>query len=259
MALSLDVALLNTRTIFGEVDQAAFSDQQIVDWLSLGQQAVAAFTLGLQKHAIFANTDTPAFFVAGLREYAFEGSLGSGGLALPTAIRVVQIYLNGQDLPLWTAKMVPQADPRARHAGAPQYWYHFGRAVGFAPCPSAAFVAGAWTIDMIYADLPAEWTTGPSVLFQGLDELPTYYAVTRMLLARRQWQRASQIYNQFLMLLQQYRQRATYEKQSAQGTTCSSLLDRAWESQCRNTAWAASQNHSEFRRGLKSVLWLLGH
>ena len=221
MPLTMTDAVQITRTMFGEVEAAAFANQQIVDWLSLGQQVVAALTLGLQRHQTYRNTDSPPLWIAGLREYVLDGPLGSGGMALSTAIRPVHIYLNGQDLPLWTAKMIRQADPTARQGGTPQYWYVFGKSVGFVPYPDAAFVATSWTCDVMYADLPGVWSGGPSLLSHGLDELPTYYAVSRLCLARRQWQRASQMYNQFLLFLQAYRQRALFRSHTS--------LDELWQ------------------------------
>jgi hypothetical protein len=206
MAISLTQSLIDLKEILGD-QNAAFDTQMLTDWLSVGQQATAAMTLAYQRRATFLSTDSPQVLVAGTREYTFAAAVGSGGWNLPTAICGLYVYLNGQNLPLWTANMVTTADPRttATTSTTPQYWYKFGGAIGLLPTPTTAFIATSWRLDLLYADLPVDWTSGNSVLPGGLDELPVYYAATRLLLSRRQWQRASQTYTQFLLLLHQYR------------------------------------------------------
>jgi hypothetical protein len=215
MPMTLEQALEDSRTLYGEPSGAVFTDQMIVDWLSLGQQTVAALTLGVERRVRFLASDALPFFVPGVREYRFEAAVGSGGFGLPTAIRGLQVFLNGIDLPLWTAKMITQADPLAKGNGQPQYWYQFGPVVGFIPLPDTLFLTRPWVLDCVYADLPGVWEHGPGVLPSGLDELPALFAVTRMLLARRQWQRASQVYSQFLMLIRSYRQHTLYRGQTS--------------------------------------------
>ena len=206
MSMLLTDSLRDVRTMLGEIGTIRFDTADLADWADEGQKEVAALTLAYQRRITFANTDSPRVLMTGVREYDIDGGVGEAGLGIADNIRVLHVFLDGNSLPLWTPEMVVQADARVAGAGTIRYWYQFAGNVGFVPYPSAAFVtATSWTVELVYAAYPPEWTSGESVLPSGVDELPALYAVSRALLARRKWTSAYRIWEQYFGLVQQYR------------------------------------------------------
>ena len=206
MPLTLADSLRDVRTMLGEIGTIRWDTSDLSDLLDEGQKEVAALTLSYQRRMSFANTDSPRVLMASVREYDIDGGLGEAGLGIADNIRILHVYLDGNSLPLWTPDMVVQADARVAGGGTIRYWYQFAGNVGFVPYPSAAFVtATTWAIEVVYAAYPGDWTSGASVLPSGVDELPTLFAVSRALLARRYWADAFRVFEQYMQLAQQYR------------------------------------------------------
>lgn len=205
--MDLAVARRDVRAMFAEPMTVCVSDAELNDMLDEGQLESAVLTLGYQKRVAFLDTDGTRMFMDGVREYDISDSVGSAGLGISDCIRVMQVFLNGQSLPLWTPQMVTHADMRTTTGGAVRYWYQFAGRVGFVPYPDNQFVTDTtWTVELVYAAVPAEWTTGDGVLPSGFDELPTLFALERVLTLRRRWTDAHKTYEQYAELAGMYRQ-----------------------------------------------------
>lgn len=205
--ITLEQSLQDLRALLREHAPVFWSDADLRDLLSQAQQDVAALTLAVQQRVLFASSDTPQVWRPGVRHYALAGAVGSGGLGLADVVTVLHLFKDADSLPKWSPEMVVSADARSsRGAGEPAYWYQFAGLLGFAPYPSAQFVASAWDLEVVYAVYPADWRTGASVLPSGFDELPTYLAFTKAMIARKQWDVALQAYKDLMQLLVQYRQ-----------------------------------------------------
>jgi len=206
MPITLADSLRDVRTMLGEIGTIRFDTPTLADWLDETQKEVAVLTLAYQRRVNFANTDSPRVFLTGVREYDIDGGVGEAGLGITDSIRVLHMYLNGNSMPLVTLDMEGYNDARSRGSGAIAYWYQFAGQVGFVPYPNATFVTGTtWTVEVVYAAYPAEWTSGASVLPSGVDELPTLATVYRGFLARRSWTDASRVFEQYMQLVQEYR------------------------------------------------------
>lgn len=206
MAITLEQSRTDLRAMIGEVSPIRFADADLNDWLDQGQRDVAALTLGYQKRAEFADTDNPQAMIAGVREFAVSGPVASGGLGISDSIAVLHVWLNGDSIQMWNPIMLDTGDPRSAGGGTPHYWYEFAGNIGFIPYPNAAFIAGTFTFEMLYAAYPTEWTSGASVLPSGLDELPTYFALSRALIRLKRWSSAWQTYQFYFQMLLDYRQ-----------------------------------------------------
>lgn len=206
-SITLEQSLQDLRAMLREHTPISWSTADLTDLVSQAQQDVAALTLAVQRRVVFANTDTPQVWLAGVRHYAWDGVVGSGGLGLQDTLTVVHLFKDGTSLPKWSPEMVVSADVRSSAGtGEPEYWYQFAGRLGFVPYPSAAFLAGTWDLEVVYAVYPEDWTGGASVLPSGFDELPTYLALVKAMLAQKRWTVAQQAYEDVMQLLLQYRQ-----------------------------------------------------
>ena len=206
MPITLADSLRDARAMLGEIGTIRLDTADLSDLLDEGQREVAALTFAYQRRTTFANTDAPRVLMTSIREYDIDGGIGEAGLGIADNIRVLHLFLDGNSLPLWTPDMVVQADARVAGGGTIRYWYQFAGNVGFVPYPNATFVtATTWSIEVVYAAYPGDWTSGASVLPSGVDELPTLFTVYRALLARRQWTDALRVFEQYIQLVQQYR------------------------------------------------------
>lgn len=206
MPITLAQSLTDTRALLGEIGAIRWSTADLSDLLDEGQKEVASLTLAYQRRVTFANTDSPRVLLPSVREYDIDGGIGAAGLGIADSIKVLHVSLGGNSLPLWTPDMAVQADARVAGGGTIRYWYQFAGNLGFVPYPSAAFVTSTtWSIEMVYAAYPGEWTGGESALPSGVDELPTLFAVYRALVARRYWADAFRVFEQYIELVQQYR------------------------------------------------------
>lgn len=205
--ITLEQSLQDLRAMLHEHTPISWNTADLTDFLSQAQQDVAALTLAWQRRVVFRHTDSPQVWMAGVRQYAWDGVVGSGGFGLQDTITVVHLFKDGTSLPKWSPEMVVTADVRSSAGpGEPEYWYQFAGRLGFAPYPSAAFLAGPWDLEVVYAAYPDDWTGGTSVLPSGFDELPTYLAFVKAMLAKRRWTVAQQAYEDVMQLTLQYRQ-----------------------------------------------------
>ena len=206
-AITLAQSLQDLRAMLREHAPVFWSDADLTDLLSQAQQDVASLTLASQRRTVLYSSDTPQALRPGVRHYALEGALGSGGLGLESVVTVLHIFKDAESLPKWSPEMVVSADARSSAGGGePEYWYQFAGMLGFAPYPNVAFLGTNWDIELVYAAYPADWTAGESVLPSGFDELPTYLAFTKAMLAQKKWDVALQAYKDLAQLLVQYRQ-----------------------------------------------------
>lgn len=205
MPITLEQSLADVRAMLGEASPVLWDDNDLGDWLDEGCTQTSAFTLCYTLRASLTQTDSPEALIAGVREYHFSTAAGGGGLGLTTPIRILTATLGGETLPLWIPDMVATADAQSWRGGTPAYWYQFGGYFGLAPYPDSVFLA-SYSLDLQYAALAPEWTTGASPLPSGFDELPTYYAAARALLARRRWRDGMVAWQQFMSLALQYRE-----------------------------------------------------
>jgi len=206
MPITLTQALADVRTILMEPHPIVYDTPDLRDLLDQGQKDTAALTLCYQRRVAFANTDPTDWPIAGLRDYALTVPVGSGGLGITDAMKVLHVYLNDNALFRWTPEMQGMADARVDAGGTPRFYYEFAGVVSFIPYPNAAFVASTYTMEVVYAAYPVDWTSGDSVLPSGFDELPTYYTVAMAYLSRKKWSMAAAAYQHWLSLTLQYRQ-----------------------------------------------------
>lgn len=175
------------------------ADDAVVDaWLDQGQKDVAALTLCYQRIATFRNTDSPQAFMAGKRGYGFAAAIGGGGLGITDHLRVLHVKSAGVPLMLWTPTMIGWADTQTRGGGTPDYYYEFANLFHLAPYPDAAFLASIFVVELTYGARPADWISGASVLPEAFDQLPIWFAATRVAMQRRHWPLVAQWYAYYL-------------------------------------------------------------
>jgi len=191
--------------MLGEPSPVRWDNSDLDDLLDMGQKEVAAITFGYQKRVQFTSADASVALLNGTREYSFTGVVAAGGLGLTDVISVLHVYLGNNSLPKWHPDMISNTDHRITGGGTPSYWYEFANFLGILPYPDTTFLSTTWTIEIVYAAYPSEWTTGASVLPSGFDELPTYFALYRALIAKKRWADAGAAFRQYISLARQYR------------------------------------------------------
>ena len=229
MPITLEQARTDLRAMLSEHSPVRFGNPELNDWLSQGQQDTAALTLAYQRRVTLASTDSPVALLEGVREYALTGVAGSGGVGITDPVTVLHVFRDGNSVPKWSPEQVPHTDRRSEGGGTPAFWYQFAGNLGFVPYPNSTFLATTWSIEIVYAAYPTDWTTGPSVLPSGFDELPTYTAYIRALISQKAWADAFAAWQNWLQLTLEYRQisldRAATPKSALQRPTDNERLD----------------------------------
>lgn len=203
MPLSLSDALRDLRTILGEPQAVQWSDTELTTLLDLGQKHVACLTLGYQRQVTFRNTDATQALLASRREYTPTGVVGAGGLGRADALKVQTLYLGGDELPEVVGKAIPTWDARSTGDGTPAAWYGFAGVLTLLPAPSTAFLA-SYELVVVYAALPAAWTTGNSVLPEGLADLAIWFAGALAWFSAQKYANALALYARYLQLADAY-------------------------------------------------------
>ena len=204
MPLQLTDALRNLRTLLGEPRAVRWSDTELLALLDFGQKHAAGLTLGYQRQVTFRDTDAPDAFIAGRRDYALAGTVGAGGLGLADVLAIQQVYLNGDALVDIIPKAVPAWDARVLTAGTPVGWYEFAGVLTLVPYPNAAFLT-SYEVLVVYTAFPADWTSGNSVLPEGLLDMPAWFAATMARYTVKKYADALAAYTQYMAYADVYR------------------------------------------------------
>lgn len=204
MPLLLTDAIRDTRTLLGEVSAVRWTDADMIMLLDLGQKHVAGLTLGYQRQVAFRDTDATDVFLPGRRDYALAGTVGAGGLGLTDVLAIQQIYLNDNELAQVIPKAVPTWNERARGTGTPAGWYEFAEVLTFLPIPNSAFLA-SYDVLVIYAALPTDWTTGLSVLPEGIADLTVWFAAALAFYSVNKYADALSCYQQYMAYADGYK------------------------------------------------------
>lgn len=206
MAITLTEALHATQDLLRDHAGLVVPPAVLLHWLAQGQKDVAILTLCYQRILTLRNTDTPAALIPGQRTYPVSLPAGASGLGVSNHLATLHILLGGVPLFLWTPVMVGIADVRETSGGGtPRYYYEFAGALGFYPYPNAAFAASTYVMEITYGALPADWTTGESVLPSPCDELPMYFAAVRAAMQRKHWPLAAEWHAHYWTQIQTYR------------------------------------------------------
>ena len=204
MPLLLTEAIRDTRTLLGEPRANRWTDADLTMLLDRGQKHVAGLTLGYQRFVTLRETDAPTALIAGRRDYALAGTVGAGGLGLTDVLAVQHLYLNGDELVQIVPKAVPTWDARVLASGTPNGWYEFADVVTLVPYPNAAFLA-SYSVLIVYAALPPDWTSGPSVLPEGIGDLTAWFAAALAFYSVHKYADALQCYQQYMTYVDGYR------------------------------------------------------
>ena len=197
MTISLSQSRNDLRGLLHEPRAVRWADSELNTLLDLGQKHVAALTLSYTRRATFRNTDAPQALLLNLRDYALAGTVGAGGLSLTDVLAVKTVYLNDAELVEIIPKAFPTWDARSRTVGAPRGWYEFAEVLSLIPYPSSAFLA-SYDLEIIYAAQPADWTTGNSVLPEGMSDLVLYFSGALALFAVQKYADAVMLYDQYM-------------------------------------------------------------
>ena len=199
MPISLSQSRDDLRGILQEPRPVLWADAELNTLLDLGQKHVAQVTLGYQRQVTFRDEDATDVLIPGLRDYSFAGTVGSGGLGLTDVLAIQEVYLDGDSLVEVLPKAVPTWDARVLGSGTPVGWYEFADVLTLVPYPSASFLTN-YELLLVYAAQPADWTTGNSVLPEGMSDLILWFAAALAWYSVGKYSSAMARYREYLEL-----------------------------------------------------------
>lgn len=191
----LEEAIVATRSLVYDAAGVKTPDRVVGTWLDQGQQDVAALTLCYQQYV----TSTTALR-AGTRRYGFLVNLG-----LTDHLATLAVTLSNTPLLLWTPTMAGVQDTQSVELGQPRFYYDWAEDLVLLPAPSTAWLAGGYTLGVVYAASPPVWVAGGSSVLPGAFlHLALLFAASAVLWSAGAWQEGTRLFARYLAGLQQY-------------------------------------------------------